>query len=138
MASPVESYTSQYQGLGGTTSGCMASYFASSRSVARYWVSGRIIPVKAMVPAYSRTNRGGPRGGFILVETLVQNGSASDNGTAGGFLNQPVFGFLSGRMKPPLGGISSGSVWRRARECRMVREAGRTILALGGDLVDMV
>ena len=34
-----------------------------------------------------------PRGSFIPVETLVQNGTAGDNGTA---LNQPVLGFVVG------------------------------------------
>ena len=48
-------------------------------------------------------------GGFIPAENLVQNGTAGDNGTAGGTLNQPVLGFLQG-MKPPVGGISSGNV----------------------------
>ena len=37
-----------------------------------------------------------PRGGFILAETLVHNGIAGGNGTAGGTLNQPVLGFLLG------------------------------------------
>ena len=36
-------------------------------------------------------------GGFILAETLVLAGTAVDNGTAGGALNQPVLGFLVGR-----------------------------------------
>ena len=44
-------------------------------------------------PSY-RTNRGGPRGGFIPAETLVLNGTAGDNGTAHGPLNQPVLGLL--------------------------------------------
>ena len=44
----------------------------------------------------SRTNRGGARRGFILAETLVQNATAGDNGTAGGTLIQPVLGFLVG------------------------------------------
>ena len=43
-----------------------------------------------------RMNRGGPRAGFLLPESLVQNGTAGDNGTAGGTLNQPVLGFLVG------------------------------------------
>ena len=34
--------------------------------------------------------------GFILAETLVQNGTTGDNGNAGGTLNQPVPGFLEG------------------------------------------
>ena len=37
-----------------------------------------------------------PRGGFIPAETLVQNSTAGDNGTAGGTLSQPVLGFLVG------------------------------------------
>ena len=32
----------------------------------------------------------GPRGGFTLAETLVQNERAGDNATAGGTLHQPV------------------------------------------------
>ena len=40
---------------------------------------------------YSRTNRGVPTGVLSLsAETLVLNGTASDNGAAGGTLNQPV------------------------------------------------
>ena len=34
-----------------------------------------------------------PMGGFIPAECLVQNGTAGENGTAGGTLNQPVLGF---------------------------------------------
>ena len=45
--------------------------------------------------------------GFIPAEILEQNGTAGDNSTAGGTLN-PVGTRFSGRMKPPLGGISSG------------------------------
>ena len=37
-----------------------------------------------------------PIGGFILAETIVQNGATGDNGTAGETLNQPVLGFLVG------------------------------------------
>ena len=37
-----------------------------------------------------------PREGFIPAETLVQNGTAGDNGTAGGTLHLPVLGFLVG------------------------------------------
>ena len=44
----------------------------------------------------SQMNRGGGMGGFILAETLVQNGTAGDNGTAGGTSNQPVLGFVVG------------------------------------------
>ena len=42
----------------------------------------------------------GPRGDFILAETLVQNGTAGNNGTAGGILNQPVLGLLVGDETP--------------------------------------
>ena len=42
-----------------------------------------------------------PSGGFIPAEILVQNGTAGDDGTAGGTLYQPVLGF-SGKMKPAL------------------------------------
>ena len=35
-------------------------------------------------------NYGGAHGRCILVETLVLAGTAADNGTAGGTLNQPV------------------------------------------------
>ena len=35
-------------------------------------------------------------GGFIPAETLVQNGTAGDTGSAGVTLNQPVPGFLVG------------------------------------------
>ena len=37
-----------------------------------------------------------PMGGFIPAETLAQNVTAGDNGTAGRTLNQPVLGFLAG------------------------------------------
>ena len=46
--------------------------------------------------AYYRTNRGGPRAGFIPAETLVLNGTAGDNGTASATLTQPVLAFLVG------------------------------------------
>ena len=36
------------------------------------------------------------RGGFILAETLVQNGTGGVNGTVGGTVYQPVLGFLVG------------------------------------------
>ena len=53
--------------------------------------------------------------GFIPAETLVKNGAAGDNngenGTAGGTL-KPVSTGVSGRMKPPLDGFSSGNVYR--------------------------
>ena len=42
------------------------------------------------------TDESWPRGGFIPAETLVHNGTAGDNGTAGGTLNQSVIGFLLG------------------------------------------
>ena len=45
---------------------------------------------------YYRTNRGPSERGFIPAETLVQNGTAGDNGTTGGALTQPVLGFLVG------------------------------------------
>ena len=35
-----------------------------------------------------------PSAGFIQAETLVQNGAAGDNSTAGGTLHQPVPGCL--------------------------------------------
>ena len=35
-------------------------------------------------------------GVFIPAETLVLNGTAGDNGTAGGKFKQPVLGFLVG------------------------------------------
>ena len=41
------------------------------------------------------TEESWPRWGFIPAETLVLNGTAGDNGTAGGILNQPVLGFLT-------------------------------------------
>ena len=47
-----------------------------------------------------------PSGGNIPAEIPVLNGTAGDNGTAGGPSTQPVLG----RMKPPLGGISSGNI----------------------------
>ena len=56
---------------------------------------------------WSRTHRGG-RGGFIL-ETLVQTGTAGDNGTAGETLNQPVLGFLVG-LNPLWAATSSGNI----------------------------
>ena len=43
-----------------------------------------------------------PRGGVILPVTLVQNGTAGGNNTAGGTLHQPVLGFLV--INPLLGG----------------------------------
>ena len=49
-------------------------------------------------------NRGGGREGFILAETLAQNGTAGVNGR---WNLTPVSTRVSGRMKPPLGGISS-------------------------------
>ena len=53
-------------------------------------------------------NAGVLRGWFIPAETLVQNGTADDNVTAGGTLNQPVLGFWYGYMiKPP----PVGNVW---------------------------
>ena len=45
---------------------------------------------------HCRMNRGGASVGFIPAETLVQNVTAGDNGTAGGTLNQSVLGFLVG------------------------------------------
>ena len=52
--------------------------------------------VVATVHIHGGTNRGGPRGGFIPAETLLQNGTAGRNDTAGGTLNQPVLYFLVG------------------------------------------
>ena len=49
-----------------------------------------------MLPDESR-----PRGGFIIAETLVQNGTAGVNGTAGNLT--PASAKVSGMMKPPLG-----------------------------------
>ena len=47
---------------------------------------------------YSRGGRiAGAHGGVIPAETLVLNGTAGDNDTAGGTSNQPVLGFLVGR-----------------------------------------
>ena len=40
------------------------------------------------------TDESRPRACFIPAETLVQNGTAGDNDTTGGTLNQPVLGFL--------------------------------------------
>ena len=42
------------------------------------------------------TDESRPSGGFIPAETLVQNGIAGGNGTAGGTVNQPVLGFMVG------------------------------------------
>ena len=42
------------------------------------------------------TDESRPMGDFIPAETLVQNGTAGDHGTAGGTLTQPVLGFLVG------------------------------------------
>ena len=42
------------------------------------------------------TDESWPIEGFIPAETLVQNGTAGDNATAGGTLNHPVLGFLVG------------------------------------------
>ena len=60
------------------------------------------------------TDNSRPIGGFIPAESLVLTGTAGDNGTAGGTLNQPVLGFLVG-LKPPLGRISSGSLFPHPR-----------------------
>ena len=46
---------------------------------------------------HGRIAQGGPYArGIIPAETLVQNGTAGDNDTAGGTLNQQVLGFLVG------------------------------------------
>ena len=52
----------------------------------------------ALVSIYLRimTDESQPMGGFILAQTLVQNGTSCDNGTTGGTLNQQVLGFLVG------------------------------------------
>ena len=50
--------------------------------------------VRIGLGAYTGESR--PMGGFIPAETLVQNGTAGDNGTAGGIKYQPVLGFLVG------------------------------------------
>ena len=79
----------------------------------------RLVSGESMASAASQTSTGfwpavrpylphphGP-GGFIPSETLVQNGTAGDNCTGGGpFYHRTRF---SSRMKPPLGGISSGN-----------------------------
>ena len=46
--------------------------------------------------------------GFIPAEILEQNGTAGDNSTAGGNV-KPASIRISGRIKPPLGGVSSGN-----------------------------
>ena len=46
------------------------------------------------------TDESRPRGCFIPAETLVLNGTAGDNGTASGTLNQPVLGFLVAERNP--------------------------------------
>ena len=60
------------------------------------------------------TDESRPWGGFILAETLVQNGTTGDNGTSGGAFT-PVSTRFSGRINPPLGSISSGNVHCIAR-----------------------
>ena len=42
------------------------------------------------------TDESQPMRGFIPAENLVLNGTAGDNGTAGGTFNQSVLGFLQG------------------------------------------
>ena len=61
-----------------------------------------------------------PRGGFILAETLVQNGTAGGNGTTG---LKPASTRVSDRMKPPLGGDSSGNTHLLPAESRAALEA---------------
>ena len=52
------------------------------------------LPLAHRRPSPILTEESRLRGGFIPAETLVQNGTAGDNGTAGGILNQLVLGFL--------------------------------------------
>ena len=49
--------------------------------------------VKPVDSRHHESRGRGPRAGFILAETLVQNGTTGNNGTAGGTLNHPVLGF---------------------------------------------
>ena len=49
-----------------------------------------------ITPGVDRGGGGGPSGEFILAETLVHNGTAGDNGTAGVTVSLPVLGFLAG------------------------------------------
>ena len=49
---------------------------------------GSGMPSMTLLPDESRS-----RGGFIPAETLVQNGTAGDNDTASGTLNEPVLGY---------------------------------------------
>ena len=42
-----------------------------------------LVEVVVQVHLHPRTNRGGPRGGFILEENRVQTGTAGDNDTVG-------------------------------------------------------
>ena len=61
-----------------------------------------------MLPDESR-----PRGGFIPAETLVQNGTAGDNGTGGGPLPPEIVSSLKHPLldvSSPLGCIASGIV----------------------------
>ena len=54
-----------------------------------------VIRALILVP-YLRLGESRPTGVFIPVETLGQNGTAGDNGTADGSLQQAVLGFLGG------------------------------------------
>ena len=58
------------------------------------------------------TDESRPMEGFIPAEVLLLNGTAGDNGTARGLLNQAVLGFLEDETR---GGISSGNIRRVGR-----------------------
>ena len=70
----------------------------------QHWLSKKSTPWQARYSTmpdgahapYSRVHGRIAARGFIPAETLVQNDTAGDNGTAGGTLNQSVIGFLVG------------------------------------------
>ena len=82
------------------------------RRVSLTGVRGREVKIERRQTLRTRllvlTDKSRPRGDFIPAEALVQNGTAGDNGNVGGTLKKSTR--FSGRMKPPLGGISSGSL----------------------------
>ena len=67
-----------------------ASFYINGHLAFREWPT-RVVHAQSIL-----ADEMPPRGGFIHAETLVQNGTAGDNTTAGGTLNQPVQSLLQG------------------------------------------
>ena len=85
---------SRYRGVGESDDSLMDEFKKRGKDSDKITARPPLSPTRPLYLIFKDESR--PRGGFIHAETLVLNGTAGDNSTAGGTLKQPVQGFLVG------------------------------------------